>query len=397
VEDTALYRFNRLVSLNEVGSEPDAFGISARAFHAANADRAAHWPHTMLATSTHDNKRSGDVRARIDVLSEMPAAWRLLLRRWRLMNRSRRGTAGGMAAPSRQDEYLLYQVLLGTFPPGNAGDDDPGQALADYAGRIEQYMLKAAREAKQRTSWISPDPGYEAALAAFVRGVLAPSPSNPFLDDLREQVAPIAWFGALNSLAMVALKYTVPGVPDLYQGNECFDFSLVDPDNRRPVDFQRHAALLEAIECRVSDEGLETVAASLSRDPRSDEAKLFVTWRLLRMRREHAALFRDGEYLPLEIEGAAAHLVAYARRAGSSAAVVLVPRLFAGLLGAAGRLPEGAAVWGDTRVALDAIPLDGDLVDQFSGRTIAAPQAGLDVGAILSGFPGAVLLGTCRS
>ncbi|RPH67248.1 MAG: malto-oligosyltrehalose synthase, partial [Burkholderiales bacterium] len=176
VEDTALYRFNRLASLNEVGSEPDAFGISIKAFHAANADRAANWPHTMLATSTHDNKRSGDVRARIDVISEMPAAWRLLLRRWRLMNRSRRSTVGGEPAPSRNDEYLLYQVLLGTCRPEETGGSDPEQALAVYADRIERYMLKAARESKTHTSWISPDPAYESALAGFVRGILAPSP-----------------------------------------------------------------------------------------------------------------------------------------------------------------------------------------------------------------------------
>ncbi|MBX3589628.1 MAG: malto-oligosyltrehalose synthase [Burkholderiaceae bacterium] len=393
VEDTALYRFNRLVSLNEVGSEPDSFGISVKAFHAANADRAANWPHTMLATSTHDNKRSGDVRARIDVLSEMPAAWRLLLRRWRLMNRSRRSTVGGDPAPSRNDEYLLYQTLLGSFQDESEGGD-PARALAVYAERIERYMLKAARESKARTSWISPDPAYESALAGFVRGVLAPSASNPFLDDLREQMRSIAWFGALNSLAMVTLKYTVPGVPDLYQGNECFDFSLVDPDNRRPVDFERRSAMLESIERRVHDEGVCAVAASLSRDPRADAAKMFVTWRLLQMRRARAALFRDGDYLPLEVTGAAApHLVAYARRDDASVVVVLVSRLFAKLLGTPGRLPEGKGVWQDTVADLGATGISGDLVDQLTGRTVTVSQGTLDAGTALSGFPAAVLLG----
>ncbi|RPH67429.1 MAG: hypothetical protein EHM83_01560 [Burkholderiales bacterium] len=218
------------------------------------------------------------------------------------------------------------------------------------------------------------------------------------MDDLREQAGTIAWFGALNSLAMVALKYTVPGVPDLYQGNECFDFSLVDPDNRRPVDFERRAAMLDAIDRRVHDDGIEAVAAWLSRDPRADEAKLFVTWRLLQMRRAHAALFRDGDYLPLEVSGAAAsHLVAYARRADSAAVVVLVSRLFAKLLATAGRLPEGPAVWRDTRVALDGIELDGDPVDQLTGRAVRVSNGALDAGAVLSGFPAAVLLGTRRS
>ncbi len=398
VEDTALYRFNRLVSLNEVGSDPDAFGISIRAFHAANLDRAARWPHTMLATSTHDNKRSEDVRARIDVISEMPAAWRLLLRRWRLMNRSRRSSVSGEPAPTANDEYLLYQILLGTCRTEEWTRDDAGQSLAAYAGRVERYMLKAARESRTNTSWISPDAAYEGALSGFVRGILAPSASNPFLDDLREQVEAVRWFGALNSLAMVAIKYTAPGVPDLYQGNECFDFSLVDPDNRHPVDFERRAALLDAIERRVRDEGLEPVAASLSRDPRTDEAKLFVTWRLMQMRRTHAALFRDGDYLPLEAAGEkASHLVAYGRRTDSVTVVTVASRLFARLLGTPNRLPEGAEVWSDARIVLGEVGVEGELVDQLTGRTIRVAEGALAVEDALSGFPAAVLLGQRRT
>lgn len=387
VEDTALYRFNRLASLNDVGSEPDSFGYSVKAFHAANLDRARHWPHTMLAASTHDNKRSADVRARIDVLSEMPAAWRLLLRRWRLANRSRRRTVDGEPAPSRNDEYLLYQVLLGTFrPEGLAGD-----ALAAYVERIERYAIKAAREAKLRTSWIEPDAAYEDALVAFVRGLLG---SAGFVDELREQAGPIAWFGALNSLAMLALAHTVPGVPDLYQGTECFDLSLVDPDNRRPVDFERNAALLDAIERRVANEGLAAVAGALSRDPRADEAKLFASWRLLQLRRAHEALFRDGDYRPLETTGARAdHVVAYARSDDDAVLVVLVPRLFAKLLGEPGRLPEGAAVWSDTRVALDRVAPGLDLVDQLTGRSVSASAGWLSMATVSGGFPATVLLG----
>ncbi|HYH43877.1 MAG TPA: malto-oligosyltrehalose synthase, partial [Burkholderiales bacterium] len=213
IEDTAFYRYNRLVSLNDVGGDPDQFGVTVSAYHGASAERAAHRPHTMLATSTHDNKRSEDVRARIDVISEMPGEWRKLLRRWERMNRSKKGTADGAAAPSANDEYLLYQVLLGTLPAA-AGDE----ALEDYTARIEAYMLKALREAKVHTSWINPGEQYENATTGFVRALLAPSPRNLFLKDLREQVGGIAWFGMHNSLSMTLLKLTSPGAPDIYQG-----------------------------------------------------------------------------------------------------------------------------------------------------------------------------------
>lgn len=387
VEDTALYRFNRLVSLNDVGAEPDAFGYTIDAFHAANSDRAAHWPHTMLALSTHDNKRSADVRARIDVLSWMPAAWRLTLRRWRRINRSRRRIVHGAPAPSPNDEYLLYQVLLGTFRPEETSPD----AHARYVERIERFAVKAAREAKTSTSWVNPDAGYEEALADFVRGALQ---SPAFVDELRAQVVPIAWFGALHSLAMLVLQHTAPGVPDLYQGNECFDFSLVDPDNRRPVDFARHAALLDAIERRIADEGLARAAQSLSRTPTADDCKLFVAWRLLQLRRARGALFRDGAYVPLDVTGRhAQHLVAYARQDDDDLVVVVVARGLPKLLTAGGTLPEGAELWADTRVSLAGSDAAGELVDQLGGRTVHASVGSLSPAAVLGGLPAAVLLG----
>ncbi|MCD6681322.1 MAG: malto-oligosyltrehalose synthase [Burkholderiaceae bacterium] len=385
VEDTALYRFNRLVSLNDVGTEPDTFGYSLEAFHGANLDRAAHWPHTMLALSTHDSKRSADVRARIDVLSWMPAGWRWMLRRWRRMNRSRRRTAHGTAAPSPNDEYLLYQVLLGTFRPENTSS----QTHAEYIERIQRFVRKAAREAKVHTSWVNPDTDYEEALAGFVRAILE---SQAFVEDLREQVMPIAWFGALNSLAMLALQHTVPGVPDLYQGNECFDFSLVDPDNRRPVDFGRHAAMLEAIELRVAHEGVAAAAASLSRDPRADECKLFVAWRLLQLRRARPALFRDGDYVPLEVTGEhARHLIAYARQDSETVVVAVVARGLPGLI-ETGELPE-AASWGDTRVSLAGIDAAGELVDELGGGSVQVSLGEFSPAQLLRGLPAAVLLG----
>jgi (1->4)-alpha-D-glucan 1-alpha-D-glucosylmutase len=234
IEDTALYRHCRLVSLNEVGGDPDTFGLSVAAFHGASRDRAARWPHTMLATSTHDTKRSEDVRARIDVISEQPAAWRLLVRRWSRINRSKKRTVEGKAAPSRNDEYLLYQTLVGSFPSEPL--DDAG--LAAYRERIEAYLLKAAREAKVHTGWINPNEAYEAALQGFVHALLGRREGNLFLDDLREATARYAWFGALNGIALVAIKVLSPGVPDFYQGHEAIELSLVDPDNRRPVDYE---------------------------------------------------------------------------------------------------------------------------------------------------------------
>jgi (1->4)-alpha-D-glucan 1-alpha-D-glucosylmutase len=228
VEDTAFYRYHRLASLNEVGGDPDCFGFTITAFHGANRDRARHWRHTMLATSTHDNKRAEDVRARINVLSEIPANWRLEVRRWSRLNHHRKREVGGAEAPSRNDEYLLYQTLVGTWPvpmPDDAG-------LARYCERIEAYMLKAAREAKERTSWMNHDEEYEKALVEFVHGLLRTPAAAPFIERLRAFAGQIARTGRLNSLSQLAIKLTAPGVPDFYQGTELWSLELVDPDNR---------------------------------------------------------------------------------------------------------------------------------------------------------------------
>jgi len=334
VEDTAFYLYGRLASLNEVGGDPAQFGMTVRAFHGASADRAARWPHTLLATSTHDNKRGEDVRCRIDVLSEIPGGWRLALRRWGAMNRAHRRKLEAGRAPSGADEYLLYQTLLGTLPTGALDE----AALGGWRERIEAYMVKAAREAKAHTSWISPNEEYEGALTGFVRALLGRLAPNPFLDDLRAQAELLAWYGALNSLTLAALKYASPGVPDLYQGTELMDLSLVDPDNRRPVDYARRAALLEAL-AEMDD------PRALLDTLHDGRAKLWVVWRLLALRRAKPALFRDGGYVPLAVEGVqAAHALAFARTHASGTLVVVAGRLFAKMLGgAAGRLPLGEA------------------------------------------------------
>ncbi len=243
IEDTAFYRHHRLISVNDVGGDPDAFGMRLKAFHAASRDRALHWPHTMLASSTHDAKRSEDVRARIDVISELPAAWRLTVRRWSRLNRRHRRLVDGVLAPSRNDEYLLYQRLVGSLPPVELDD----AALAVYADRVAQATLKAARESKAVTSWINPHAEYEAALGGFVQALLTRRDNPLFLDDLQATAATFAWHGAFNSITMALVKTLSPGVPDFYQGCELVDLSMVDPDNRRPVDFQHRRALLAGL------------------------------------------------------------------------------------------------------------------------------------------------------
>lgn len=354
VEDCVFYRYLQLVSLNEVGGDPTAQGLTLQAFHGASADRAARWPHTMLATSTHDNKRSEDVRNRIAVLSERPALWRLGLMRWHQLTRSLRRELDSGTAPSRDDELLLYQVLLGVLPDPALGEPD-AQALAVLRERVGQYMVKAAREAKLRTSWVRPDAEYEQALLAFVDGLLARLSPNPALADLRALARQLAWFGALNSLSMVVIKFTSPGVPDIYQGNEMQDLSLVDPDNRRPVDYALRKGTLAAHEALLLSHEADRLAglARMAATPGDGRLKLWATWRLLALRREDPALLRDGAYIPLRGTGRAReHVVAYARRTPEGLLVVLAARLFARLLKTADTAPVGEACWGDASVDL---------------------------------------------
>ncbi len=400
VEDTAFYRYFPLSSLNEVGGEPAQFGLGVAEFHEAGADRAARWPHTMLATSTHDNKRSEDVRNRIDVLSEMPATWRFALRRWQRLNApvrdAHRGPGG--EAPSAADEYLLYQTLLGTLPAGGLTAD----GLGDYRDRIVAYMRKAAREAKVHTRWTAPDAAYEAALEGFVHALLARLDDNPFLDDLQALGATLAWYGALNSLSLVLLKYGSPGVPDLYQGNELMDLSLVDPDNRRPVDYALRERFLAALERRAQAPGLAGFAGGLAAAPHDGRAKLWITSRLLAWRREQPALWQEGGYAALAARGGrAGHVVAFERRHGAQALVVIAGRLFcrlaaeAALEAQAGAgappLPLGRPAWGDTAVALPGWPDGTRFENVLTGEVLTLADGALRMADAFASFPAAAL------
>lgn len=390
LEDTSFYRYNRLASLNDVGGDPRRFGVSVSAFHAATRLRAERWPHNMLATSTHDSKRAEDVRARISVLSEIPAAWKLSLKRWSRMNRSKKRSLDGALAPCANDEYLLYQTLIGTWPLGSLGslDDD---ALAAYRARIEQYMIKAVREAKAHSSWINVNADYEAALADFVQALLAPGEKNLFLADFAPAATRLARFGLVNGLSQVLLKLASPGVPDLYQGCELWQFNLVDPDNRRPVDYAHRARLLAELKALLDaprDAWAQRLRPLVDR-PECGRIKFYLTWRTLRLRARLTDLFRDGDYLPLAVSGAAAdHLCAFARRHDGRAVVAVVPRLLARLCGDLD--PATAAPWGDTRIALPDEPAAAAWHNVLTGEVHAA-GASIDAAALLGAFPVALL------
>jgi (1->4)-alpha-D-glucan 1-alpha-D-glucosylmutase len=394
IEDTSLYRFNRLTSLNEVGGEPDAYGSSVRAFHADSQHRARFWPHEMLGTSTHDTKRSEDVRARINVLSEMTQLWRKTIERWTRINRLKKKQVEGQTAPSLNDEYLLYQTLVGCWPL----EDLDEAAMTTYRERIEAYMIKAAREAKSRTSWANVNAEYEEALLQFIRASLEQRENNLFLTDLITVQRRISRFGLLNSLSQTLCKLTAPGVPDIYQGNELWDFSLVDPDNRRPVDYQKRRTLLAELESKDMDDCVDRgLMGSLVEGLRDGRAKLFLTWKTLLVRREHEELFRDGEYLPLRVTGEhASNVCAFARRHQGGLAVTIAPRLYLRLLLDNEAPPLGESVWSDTAVELpkeiaEAVKLRNVLINRAVQTSKAGNRVVLKLADALEHFPVALL------
>jgi (1->4)-alpha-D-glucan 1-alpha-D-glucosylmutase len=373
-EDTAFYRYFRLLALNEVGGDPRRFGISVAAFHHLTQERARSWPRAMVTTATHDTKRGEDARLRLALLSEMPREWSSRLTQWLRLNRSRRAEVDGQVVPERNLEYLFYQALLGAWPPDLAPQDVAGvKRLGD---RIEAYMIKAVREGKQQSSWSNPNIDYEAALQRFVREVLDASRKSPFLTEFHTFVASLARLGAVASLSQLVLKLTVPGVPDIYQGGELWDYSLVDPDNRSPVDWGMRRALLEDIAA--------ASPADLAERWQDGREKLFVIRRLLESRRSHPALFAAADYQPLEvIGGQSGHLCAFARNGGGASLIVAVPRLVNALY-RGGRNAD----WGTAQIVL---PGHGNWRDVFTGRNLVL-QERICVADLLREFPVCVLL-----
>jgi len=395
-EDTSFYRYNLLAAQNDVGGDPASFGTSPAEFHAANQRRQTDWPHGLLATSTHDTKRSEDARARLDVLSEMPREWGACLSRWSRLNAANRRRVGEIWAPDRNDEYLFYQSLLGIWPNGAARASD------ELVSRLVSSSLKAAREAKVHTSWLNQEEEYEQALTRFIERTLRGPSAARFVAAFLPLQQRVAALGMVSSLAQVVLKCVSPGVPDFYQGSEVWDYSLVDPDNRRPVDYASRAALLASLEpllaVPTAEENRDAALRRLLDEWHDGRVKLYLTAALLRARRRLRSLFEHGQYAALEGVGPGAeHALALARWHGRHAVIAVVPRLCAVLAGADGMYPWRAAVWQATRVPLPPPLRSYTYSDLFTGRRRAVGGEGaLDLGELFAGFPVVVLFGTAE-
>jgi (1->4)-alpha-D-glucan 1-alpha-D-glucosylmutase len=392
LEDTAFYVYNRLVSLNEVGGEPDHFGYSPDALHRWNIERARRFPYALTPLSTHDTKRSEDVRARINVLSEIPGRWFEAVERWHSMNEGHRIAVEDREAPDLNEEYAFYQNLLGAWPLETLD----AKGFETFRDRMRAYMAKAIHEAKVNSTWMNPDPDYDDAIDRFVASVLDQERNRAFLEDFQQLQRFVSHYGQINSLAQTLVKIAMPGVPDTYQGTELWDFSLVDPDNRRPVDYELRASLLKELEiaCAAPSSPDKLVRDLLAR---SDDGriKLYTHWRAFAARKQDPSLFTTGDYQPLAASGKhASSVFAFLRANGSRTALIAVPRLSTKLV-AVGRFPLGEDVWHDTVLQIGPLPHAITLQDVFTGRRIDLPAeaSSLPAREIFAGFPVALLVG----
>jgi (1->4)-alpha-D-glucan 1-alpha-D-glucosylmutase len=410
VEDTAYYRYNALVSLNEVGGDPRRFGRSVEEFHAGNGVRLERWPLEMIATATHDTKRGEDARARINVISEMPQQWRHAVSCWMRINASHRTAVDRQSAPDRNDEYLFYQSLLGAWPAEPVDAPIPHAAPFDLVDRMRRYMQKAIKEAKVHTSWVNENSAYEGAVSTFVETALTGPGARPFLSSFVPFERRVAALGMVNSLAQLVLKIASPGVPDFYQGTEWWDFHLVDPDNRGPVDFASRRAMLDELRPWIdrsewvspaspgrrdcATESLETCVGAMLARWHDARIKMFLTACGLRLRARERALMLHGDYTPLAADGiGATHLLGFARCLDGKALLAVVPRLTAALLPPDQPLPTGAALWGDTRIALPRALAGRAFRQVFTGEPIrpAGDAGGLRAADVLRTCPVALL------
>ncbi|HTI88209.1 MAG TPA: malto-oligosyltrehalose synthase [Alphaproteobacteria bacterium] len=392
-EDTAFYRYNRLSSLCEVGSDPRVFGISVAAFHHLAQERAQHWPNAMLATATHDTKRGEDARARIGVISERPLEWTRHISRWTSLNRRRKQEAEGQQILGRNDEYLLYQGLIGSWPLGFDPKTASEPEREAFLARVKAYMLKASREAKVRTSWSNPNTDYETALERFIAQILHPVTGRPFLANFLPFQADIARLGMLNSLTQTVLKLTCPGVSDIYQGCELWDFSFVDPDNRRPVDYEARMRALARLSALDGESDRADATARMRDDWHDGAIKLFLVRELIVLRNRHPQLFAVGGYRPLDVAGPMADRVcAFQRHHENVTLVVAVGRHFSAITKADATLPD-PRIWGDTSVA---VPTDSPAVfrDVLTGRHAAMFDGALRLDTLFATLPVSVLLAT---
>ncbi len=381
-EDTVLYVYNRLLSLNEVGGSPARFGIPLDAFHRFIKKRAELWPHSMNTTSSHDTKRGEDVRARLNVLSEIPEEWDRKIRLWSRLNRSKKRRVRGVRIPDRNDEYFLYQTLTGALP-FHRGE------YSSFIERMKRYLVKSVREAKVYTAWLEPDLAYEEAYVSFMEDILDPSTDNPFLREFLPFQRKIAHYGIFNSLSQTLLKCSSPGVPDIYQGTELWDLSLVDPDNRRPVAFEKREKMLDEIRSSEKKKGYK-LAKNLLRSREDGRIKLFLIYKVLKARRMNSELFEKGTYISLRAGGKwGRHIIAFARNAGSSWMVSVAPRFLTPIIDEKS-LPLGASVWKDTFLML---PENCPLIwkDVFSDQMIRKEKS-LPLSEVFKDFPVALLM-----
>ncbi|MFQ3680320.1 MAG: malto-oligosyltrehalose synthase, partial [Pseudanabaenaceae cyanobacterium] len=383
LEDTVMYLYNRLLSLNEVGGSPLRFGISVEEFHQFNQQRHGCFPHGLTATATHDTKRGEDTRARLQVLSEIPEEWEARVQRWRDLNFPHKKRVDGRMLPAANDEYALYQTLLGAFPWEE-------QDLPEFEARVQAYVEKAVREGKTHSSWLRPDAVYEEALRNFVSALL--TPNSAFLADFLPFQQEIARYGVYNSLSRTVLKLAMVGVPDFYQGCELWDLSLVDPDNRRPVDYGLRQRLLAAVKSQMAAHPL-TALTEFLRAPADGKAKLCLIWRGLHLRQQYPEVFQRGEYVPLPVLGSLQnHVVAFARVFDRRAVVAIAPRFYTGLI-QAHELPLGDRVWQENRLVLPP-HWEGSWHNALTGETLTAPDGTLWLREALAHFPVALLTQT---
>lgn len=382
MEDTTFYVYNKFVSLNEVGSNPGRFGLSVEEFHERNLERKHLYPHAMNTSSTHDTKRSEDVRARLDVISEMPWLWREVVYRWSYINRRYRYTLEHKLAPVPNDEFLLYQSIVGIWPLVETDD-----TRRDIQSRLRQYMIKASREAKVNTSWLSPAIEYEQALVNFIDSILDPYTGNRFLKDFRSFVRRISEWGMFNSLSMLALKILSPGMPDFYQGTELWDFSLVDPDNRRDVDFEQRSQVIDSLH-----NGNQNIR-ELLKGRRNGRIKMFLIQRLLELRSRKKHVFDNGDYVPLYASGTfRSGVVSFVRRSGEDEIILIAPRFFTELI----RDPEReipVMEWKNT--VLNFRPAGNEYRNILTGKILGPDESpemsGLLIDECMDGFPVAIL------
>ncbi|RJF95337.1 malto-oligosyltrehalose synthase [Noviherbaspirillum saxi] len=385
VEDTAFYRYGRLLSRNEVGSDPAQFAIDVQEFHEANAVRAARFPQSMLATATHDHKRGEDVRTRIAVLSELPNEWAQAVRGWMRINAPLRievasDVGSDTSAPHAADELMLYQMLAGAWPIGLDIADKEG--IEQFAERIERWQTKALREAKQVSDWVMPNEEYEAACKQFLYAVLGPGPNNTFLPQLAAWVQRVAPAGAAKSLVQTVLRMTSPGIPDLYQGTDYWDLSLVDPDNRRPVDYAARQQSLST-----ADDDIANIE-----DWQSGHLKQQIVRRSLHLRAREQDLFARGDYVPLALEGPRSrHAIGFLRRWQDRTAIVIAAHLPASLMGDASGPAVPAVAWQDT-IALLPQMANATWMDLYTGKTVRVVNGRIQLADVLAILPAAVLL-----